>query len=750
VTATLPSAGGPGGQGSHDGGSGADRGDAAARNSAAHDSAAHNNARHDGAAHDRYDGATHNHAEYDSAADNSAASANAAYDGVGAHDAAELGKIARGSTLNLVGAGLSAAATLGVTILVTRQFSRPVAGAFFAATSLFLIIENLANLGSYNGVIYFIARLRTPRQLRHMIRVAVAPVIIVSVTAACVVFAFAHPLARLLLGGRPDTGADPASVAHALRLLALTVPFASLLDTFLGASRGFHDMRPTVLVDRIGRSVAQLAGVGVAALAGATALLAPLWALPYVPASVLAWLWFRRISGRRARAGLVGQRDPPMPPAGSAQPGNRMRAVDPTPRAADSAIGADPSAATSRVIVRGPSSHRSKVAGAGPFWRFTAPRAMATTAQIVIQRLDIVLVGILRGPVDAAVYTAATRFLVVGQLGNMAIGMAAQPQLAQLFAVRDRHSANAVYQATTAWLIILTWPLYLLAVIYGPAVLVIFGHSYRAGSGVVVILGLTMLLTTACGQVDVVLTTAGRSSWSLANWLLAVGINVGVDLALIPKYGIIGAAIGWAVALAVMNFVMLAEVGAIVRVSPFGRGCLAASVLAAASFGAIPFGLRVLGGRGPAVSVLAVVLGCAVYGIGLWRLRRTLQLTAMPGLAALSALTGAPRRSANPARLDVAAGPGPVAYRPDPVSRPDPAPTWPTPDRSGTANRSGPAARQGPANRQGAPRQGPAARQRPGDRQDPAVRQDRADRQDSAARSAPPKSRPGKHRRPRG
>ena len=52
-----------------------------------------------------------------------------------------------------------------------------------------------------------------------------------------------------------------------------------------------------------------------------------------------------------------------------------------------------------------------------------------------------------------------------------------------------------------------------------------------------VILGLTMLLATACGQVDMVLITTGRSSWSLANGLPPVGVNVGLDLLLIPGTG---------------------------------------------------------------------------------------------------------------------------------------------------------------------------------------------------------------------
>ena len=129
---------------------------------------------------------------------------------------------------------------------------------------------------------------------------------------------------------------------------------------------------------------------------------------------------------------------------------------------------------------------------------------------------------------------------------------------------------------TTAWLVVLTWPLYLLAVIYGP-VSCLFGHSYRAGHMVMIILGLTMLLATACGQVDMVLITTGRSSWSLANGLMAVVVNVGLDLILIPRYGITGAAIGWAAAIIVTNLTPLAQLAASVRLNPFGRGSFIAA-----------------------------------------------------------------------------------------------------------------------------------------------------------------------------
>ena len=73
---------------------------------------------------------------------------------------AGLADVARGSALNLAGAVISAAATLAATVIVTRHFSRAVAGAFVTATSLFLIVEAIAGLGAGNGAVYFIARLR--------------------------------------------------------------------------------------------------------------------------------------------------------------------------------------------------------------------------------------------------------------------------------------------------------------------------------------------------------------------------------------------------------------------------------------------------------------------------------------------------------------------------------------------------------------------------------------------------------------
>lgn len=539
----------------------------------------------------------------------------------GARDrSGRLAGVARGGAANLAGALVAAVTTLAVTALVTRHYSKPVAGAFFTAISLFLIVEAAASLGASVGAINFIARLRRlghDEQIPTILRASVIPVAIVSAIAAVAMFALAEPLAHLLLHGHlGNSGATPHAVADALRALALALPFAALADTWIGITRGYQDMGPTVVIDRIGRSSAQLIGVAVAIAAGSAALLAPLWAVPYLAAAAAGWYWLRRI--RRNEETRTARR----PAAAGRANGYFHAGADSPPRRVRRAENGDMSAGAG---MASPTF--------GGFWRFTTPRAIAALAQITIQRIDIVLVAIMRGPTAAAIYTAATRFLVAGQFANVAIMNASQPRFAELFAVSDRRGARHLYKATTAWLIILTWPLYLLAVIYGPEVLSLFGRSYQAGYTVMVILGLTMLFWAACGQVDTVLITTGRSGWSLANGLMAVVVNVGLDVLLIPRYGITGAAVGWSVAIIVSNLTPLIQLAVVFRLHPFGRGTSTAAGLAALSFAVVPLTARALFGPGAAVAIAAVCVGCCIQVAGLWWCRDSLQLAAMPGLS---------------------------------------------------------------------------------------------------------------------
>ena len=95
------------------------------------------------------------------------------------------------------------------------------------------------------------------------------------------------------------------------RVLAVFLPVAVLCDTLLAATRGWRRMRPTVMLDKLLRPALQLVLLGLLALSAVRAPAAyPLaWALPYVPVAILAGLALRRLLPREGGGEAFPARD---------------------------------------------------------------------------------------------------------------------------------------------------------------------------------------------------------------------------------------------------------------------------------------------------------------------------------------------------------------------------------------------------------------------------------------------------------
>ena len=485
----------------------------------------------------------------------------------------DLRSLARRGALSVIGAGVSALASLALVLVVTRSLSKAEAGAFFSTTSAFTILFTVATLGTTTGLVYFIARSRAGDDTSTVpghLRAGLLPVAAVSLAAAVALLLAAEPLASLLVGPGQE-----ALAATALRLLAVFVPMAALHQAVSAATQGYHTMAPTVWVDKIGRPALQLALILAVVLGAATlpglpaAVLA--WSLPYAAALVVTAWWLQRLVRRDRPAQHV----------------------------------------VNKTVTR---STRE-------FWTYTGPRGLAVGGQIVLQRLDIVLVAILLGAAPAAVYTAATRFAVLVQLGSQAVALATQSRLGQLAAQNDLDSVRVVYRTATAWVIGLTWPLNALSAVYATELLDLFGSGYDQGRWVVVLLAAGMLVATGCGMVSMVLVMLGRTVDNLVNVGVAVAVSVVLDLVLIPHLGLLGAGLAWALGMAVANLLPLAQIHHRFGLHPFDRTTVATGVLALACWLVLPLAVSFVTDNA-VVTVAALLTAAVAYALGIARLLR--------------------------------------------------------------------------------------------------------------------------------
>lgn len=487
--------------------------------------------------------------------------------------------LARGGALNLLGVVVSGSMQLVLTVVVARGVGASGTGAFFEAVALFTILSNVGELGADTGLVKILPRYRAlnrNQDLGTVVQIAVWPVIIFGIAMGAATWLLAPQLTSVLAHSQHG-----AQVESYLRAFAPFIPLGAMATVVLAGTRGMGTMTPFVLVQNVFLPAIRPVLVGSAVYLGLGTLAVALgWAAPVGAAFLLGILFLLKLVVRTRRA------DPGLSPA------------------------------YTRDISR-------------EFWSFAGPRALAAVFGITITWLDVLLVGaFLHSPRQAGIYAAASRLSVLGASMLSAVGMAIAPQVSELATLGKMREAQSLFQVGTWWLIALTWPAYLALAIFAPFLLQVYGNRFAAGSAALVILCLAQLFNLGTGNVTIVLLMVGKSSWNMINAAGSLTVNIGLNLLLIPRIGITGAAIAWAASIVCNNLAAVLEVNYLLRIRPFGRGYWVVTTASVLFFGVAGMIVRQIVGTNLAGFALFMGVSLPAYAVVLWRLRGILGLAA--------------------------------------------------------------------------------------------------------------------------
>ena len=245
----------------------------------------------------------------------------------------------------------------------------------------------------------------------------------------------------------------------------------------------------------------------------------------------------------------------------------------------------------------------------GALIRFSANQWGASLAGVGLLWADTLLLGLWRPPADVAVYSIATRTVLFGMMFILPIGIAFQPQIGRLYALSDHAGLDRMYGFATKWSTIAGCPPLLFLTLFAlPIVTLLYGPTYARGAWPLALLAIGQTVNAATGPCGHVVTMIGRADLVLKNSLIALVLNVLLNVALIPPYGMVGAGLAWGISIVIWNLIRLWQVYRVLGMQPFGDWSRPVG-LALTVFVLTAAGLRVLLDSAPAA--LAILGGAA-------------------------------------------------------------------------------------------------------------------------------------------
>ena len=223
-----------------------------------------------------------------------------------------------------------------------------------------------------------------------------------------------------------------------------------------------------------------------------------------------------------------------------------------------------------RNVLRGP----GEPAARRDLIRLAAPLCVYGAMVSIAGSGDTLVLGVFRFA-EVGAYSASLTLARLVQVGVSAASYIFLPVAAGFLARGNRRAVGLIYVTVTKWLTVLSLPLFVVFVFLPSATLdFVYGPSY---AGVVLPLQIVVtsaFLGTLLGPAAMAQVVAGQARLLAVNAVVAASADVLLALLLVPRYGEVGAAIGWGVANVLYASLCLGELAVAEHYHPFRRDFL--------------------------------------------------------------------------------------------------------------------------------------------------------------------------------
>lgn len=424
-------------------------------------------------------------------------------------------KVAKDGGILLVGKIFTNACRFVTAFLLARLLGAQNYGLYLLSLNLATLLAALVELGFDTALVRFVAisvSRKNEKRTWGTLQIGIGIPLLLSILISTGLYALAYPLSERIFHDK--------SLAPLLQIVSVVVPFSVLGDTLIGATRGFKNMRYPVLAKFIAQPFVKLILIGITAFLGLRTIYAvAIFGIGEFVAAVILLFYL-----------------------------HRLFSVTRSPLAAEWPL---------KEILT-----------------FSFPEWLGNLLDTFRGNIETLLIGSLGSIAGVGIFSVADQINVIGHDFYTSLNTSAKPFFAELHERGDRVQLESIYQATAKWALIVNLPFFLGLVLYPASVMSIFGKTFIAGATALVLMAFANIADVGTGMCGAMLNMTGYTRLKFINTIVSLLLSAGLNIYLIPKYGVIGAAISALTGLVTLNVMRILEVYFLMKIFPYNANFL--------------------------------------------------------------------------------------------------------------------------------------------------------------------------------
>lgn len=213
--------------------------------------------------------------------------------------------------------------------------------------------------------------------------------------------------------------------------------------------------------------------------------------------------------------------------------------------------------------------------------------SLTASAATLLQKVDIIMLGYFVPAEQVGQYAVIQMIAVLIIISNSALNQAVAPMLAGLSKYGDKKEIKRIIHQHTRWVAISAIPVFLVVGYYGNILVGIFGKGYSVEVPPVMLLALSQLVSAILSSAGFMLSMTGRHMMEFYTMSAALALNTALNLLLIPKFGIVGAASATLAGVVIANVLRSLCVYKVQGIFPVGKEILLPVIIGLGSFSVI-------------------------------------------------------------------------------------------------------------------------------------------------------------------